>query len=322
MASPASARPRRGVHAPKRTALSRIEDGPLPLVTRAGLKEFQDLADGLVTEAGLVDLTDSVAWKRFHKAVMAIYYRLIKTGFQFRKDETGREIKLCLRQIRASAQRIGMQQSNSQFALHGDSAFGREVRSTVTMIPDPALGENFEFGSEPEPKHFTGSAQIMWAALKRRRYLDISGGLQNKNHYVLAHLLNHNVGGSGRDAKNLVPFWAAANTQMECNAENTLKEVVNEKGFRASWIVTCGPDMGMTDNRKALLQAILTRNSAASKDQLTGDERVRYDIVLYEQYLPQHLAITLKYWDFENQEHTVGISPVANFVPMNIPELV
>jgi hypothetical protein len=304
-----------------RTALSRAE-GPLPLVTLAGLKDFQNIADGLVTEAGLVDLTDSAAKKRFHKAVMRIYFRLIKTGFQFRRDDTGKQMKKCLRQVRASARVIGMQQSNAQFAVHGDSTFGRELRSTVTILPDTALGENFEFGSEPEPEWFLGTAKTMWEALKRRRYVDKSGALQNKNHYVLAHLLNHNVGGSGRDAKNLVPFWAAANTEMERTSENTLKDVVNSQGFRASWIVTCGPDMGMTDPRKALLQAILSRNSAASETQIIGDERVRYDIVLYEQYLPQYLSIALKYWDFENQEHTVGVSPVSNFVPMTIPELV
>lgn len=317
-----STRPKRG--APKATisAMDRIDNGDMPLLTQRGLVEFEALAMQLAAESGTIDLTDKVAKKKFHRSIMLAYSRLIKSGFQFRKDESGKLLRKALRHLRACAKVIGMQQSQAQFALHANTNFGRELISTVTILPDPALGANFEFGSEPEPKHFIGEAATAWAALKQRRYVDKTGTLQNKCHYVLAHLLNHNVGGSGMDAKNLVPFWAAANTQMEAAAEDTLKTKVNVDGFRASWKVVCGPDMGLTPARQLLFDEILTRNSVTDKKDLKGADLTRYMILWYEQFLPQFLTITLKYFDLDDVESEKGVPSIPNFVPMTIPELV
>jgi hypothetical protein len=286
------------------------------------LKQFEELARELCQEATGVDLSNKEARRAFHRSVMLMYRRLVKTGFQFRKDAQGEQLRECLRYLRKCAVSIGIKQSSAQFTIHGKSGFGQGLQSTVTILPDLTLGPNFEFGSEPDASGFMGAAKLHWAALRRRRYQDLAGNYGAKPHYVLAHLLNHNIGGSGLDPKNLVPFWATANTEMENVGENKLKEFVNEHGYTTRWSVICGPEVGMTHQRSQLLQAVLNANGAAAQAQLTGDARVQYDIILYEQHLPQFLTMSLKYDDFDGVEYEVGIPGVNNFVPMNIPALI
>jgi hypothetical protein len=98
--------------------------------------------------------------------------------------------------------------------------------------------------------------------------------------------MNHNVGGSGEDPENLVPLWASANTEMEREAEATLKQAVNDEGFTAQWQVDCNSPMGMTEERQSLLQQLLKNKGVTDKSGLKGDDQVRYDILLYEQHLP------------------------------------
>ncbi|MBI1358561.1 MAG: hypothetical protein GC160_29850 [Acidobacteria bacterium] len=304
----------------KLTATDRIHKG-LPLADSKGLKAFEELARDLCQEATGVDLTSKEAKRAFHLAVMKVYRALVKTGYQFRKDNEGLIVRECLRYLRRSAASIGVKESKVQFNLNASSGFGQGLQSTVTVIPDPGLGANFEFGSQPNPKGFLGSAGVQWKALVRRRYQDHWGNLGDKPHYVLAHLLNHNVGGSGLDPKNLVPFWATANTEMSNVAEEKLKEHVNENGYSVEWSVTCGPELGMTAKRSALLQQVLDDNGVGDPGGLTGDARVQYDILLYEQHLPKFLSMSLKYEDHDGVVFDVGLPMVNNFVPMNIPHL-
>jgi hypothetical protein len=253
---------------------------------------------------------------------MRVYSHLNRTGYQFRQDKMGVHTKSCLRYLRETARKIGVKQSQVQFAPQPQTMFGMQVRSTLTMLPDPALGESFEFGSQPRPQKFLGHPAQMWEALRRRRYLDKSGLPQNKNHYVLAHLMNHNVGGSGEDPQNLVPLWASANTEMEREAEATLKQAVNDEGFTVQWQVDCNLPMGMTEERRSLLQKLLTNKGVNDISGLKGDDLVRYEILLYEQHLPQNLTIALSVTDHDGKVLNHPIPSIQNFVPMTIPELV
>jgi Domain of unknown function (DUF4157) len=83
------------------------------------------------------------------------------------------------------------------------------------------LGPDHKMGEEPK----TGS---LWSArVKQMQALAKNGG--NPKKYVAGHLLNHQLGGPGNDARNLAPIPGDANTKFEKEVEAPVKAIVNEQ---------------------------------------------------------------------------------------------
>jgi hypothetical protein len=180
------------------------------------------------------------------------------------------------------------------------------VANTLTCIPDPSLG--VDFGSVPD-QFAIGQVADPWNLLKRRAFenrgvLTQYGG---KPHYVLAHLLNHNINGSGSDERNVVPFWATANTQMAQQVESFVKTLVLQ-GVTVQYVITCGPPVGMTKGRKNAIK------SCTSQEQI--------DLIEIEQHLPAHLIIECRAWDCSiGNWVTIVNTTIDNYVPETVPYL-
>jgi hypothetical protein len=179
------------------------------------------------------------------------------------------------------------------------------VANPLTCLPDAAWGVTF--GSVPDQKEI-GTVAPAWNILKRRAY-ENQGLLTQygaKPHYVLAHLLNHNLNGSGKDPKNVIPFWATANTQMAKQAEGHVKDLVL-RGAQVQYTVTVGAPVGMTPGRAAL-------KGACNKEQ--------WELVELEQWLPVNFVISCDAWD-ANAGGWVSVVnvPINNYVPETVPYL-
>lgn len=172
----------------------------------------------------------------------------------------------------------------------------------LTCIPDSSLGVTF--GSVPDQSAIGISAPA-WNKLKKRGYESPTGTRGAKPHYVLAHLLNHNVNGPGNNPRNVVPFWAAANTQMASQAEVYVKQLVN-RGCEVQYMITFGADVGMTTGRQAALGNCSTQ--------------LQREIVELEQHLPAYLLISIKFVDPSGTVQEI-LAPhrIDNFVPETVP---
>lgn len=180
------------------------------------------------------------------------------------------------------------------------------IANTLTCLPDPAW--HTTYGSVPDQK-VIGMLAPMWEVLKRRTYESpppLRYGA--KPHYVLAHLLNHNVNGPGDNPRNVVPFWAAANTKMAQQVEGHLKQLVL-MGLTVQYVINFGPDVGMTPGRNKALKACGTK--------------AQRDIVDAEQYLPSYLTLSVALIDPNTGAATpiVPPHPVNNYVPETVPLL-
>lgn len=200
-----------------------------------------------------------------------------------------------------------MEESTVQLWLNPSHLMsGGMTASPLTCIPDQA--RNVTFGSAPNQKLIAQEAPL-WAILKRRAY-EPKGKLTKygaKPHYVLAHLLNHNLNGSGADAKNVVPLWAAANTDMSNRVEKVVKELV-QRGATSRYVITCGGPVGMTTGRKAL------------KAQCQNEQQ--WALIEAEATLPEHLIIAFDVYDHQNKVWvSVLKEPITNFVPETVPYL-
>lgn len=94
--------------------------------------------------------------------------------------------------------------SSLQAGMYGKSMTARFL--TNNRMPD---------GSVPNVSEYPS-----YRTINRRRYL---GG----SFYVKGHLLNHNLGGTGRDWKNLTPLTGIANDVHESTVEARVKNAVN-----------------------------------------------------------------------------------------------
>lgn len=199
----------------------------------------------------------------------------------------------------------------------------------LTLIPDTNLG--VRFGSVPD-QTIIGVSAPAWTKFKRRCYESTTGALGAKPHYVLAHMLNHNLNGSGSDAHNVTPFWATANTQMAKLAEKQLKEFV-WRGFETQYSISFGPLVGFAA-RRPILEQILTNNGVTIpvgcldpvllklKSKLGGNALLQFEIVELEQHLTTYLKIEAKAYDPSTASWIVVVDvQIDNFVPNTIPTL-
>lgn len=188
---------------------------------------------------------------------------------------------------------------------------------TVSLIPDPNLGVTF--GSTPDHVQIESQAPN-WKKLRKRPLEDKTGKLYKGTHYVLAHMLNDNLNGSGADSHNVMPYWATANKDMAKKVENAVKECVL-RGFEVEYKIVAGPEYGLL-HRQPVLDDILKKAGKTAKNQLTGNELLQYEIVELEQYLATNLVIDARVKDQGGTWHViVNKIQIDNYVPLSIPVL-
>jgi hypothetical protein len=192
--------------------------------------------------------------------------------------------------------------------VDGDHKMGTGLTTTtaLTYVPDSSLGSH-KYGSKPDGKAVATVAPP-WAKLSKRVYEKKGADprvLMKKSHYVLAHLINHNINGSGKDAKNVVPFYAAANTEMSNQVEKYLTLLV-QKGIPVQYTISTGTAVGMTPGRQA------------ARDACTTD--LEREIIDIEQHLPAYLTLTLAAQEKDGSWKTiVNNVQIDNYVPETVP---
>lgn len=245
-----------------------------------------------------------------YTALWSKYYQTIKS-----KDP---QIEGWLLRLRAVMKKEGLVESQIVQSQESHTKLADGVNATtLTVIPQATLG--WVFGCKPDDAIISGVSEA-WKFLKKRVYQDKSGKLGKKPHYVLAHMINDNLNGSGKDPKNLLPLWAAANTQMEKQAETYLKDAVL-MGLAAQWKIVCGAQYGLPYVQPTLDQILKNAGAKKLSDLKVGStEHTQYKIVEYEQYLPVSLTMDATVVDQSGTSHSlVNNEKVENFVPQNIP---
>lgn len=87
---------------------------------------------------------------------------------------------------------------------HHRMGTGLVTTGALTFLPDPNASGPGGFGSQPDQIVIAHLAP-MWDVLKRRAQVKrASGAIGKSTHHVLAHLLNHQVNGSGAIPANVV----------------------------------------------------------------------------------------------------------------------
>ena len=124
------------------------------------------------------------------------------------------------------------------------------------------------FGCKPDDA-IISAASDAWKFLKKRVYQDKRGKLGKKPRYLLAHMINDNLNGSGKDPKNLLPLCAAANTQMGKQAETHLKNAVL-MGLPAQWKIVCRAQYGLAYVQPTLDQILKSAGAKKLSDLKVG----------------------------------------------------
>lgn len=189
-------------------------------------------------------------------------------------------------------------------AHHGMGS-GLVTTGALTFLPDPTVSGAGGFGSQPDQVVIANLAP-MWGVLKQRAQVkQATGTIGKTTHYVLAHLLNHQVNGSGALPGNVVPFAGDSNKLMARQAESHLKQMV-QMGLQVNYSIAFEPAVGMTAGRALALAACTTQ--------------LHRDIITAEQYLPAALIITLSVLQDDNTMLTIlpGLR-IPNFVPETVP---
>ncbi len=200
-----------------------------------------------------------------------------------------------------------IQDSQVSLLMHPITQMGSGLPgATVTIVPDASLGVGF--GSCPDQVKIAAEADC-WAQVKKRAYVGVDGSLGRKPHYVLAHLLNHNLNGSGADKLNVVPFWAKANTEMSQKVEGDVKTAVL-MGVSVVYTITLGPPVKED-------AAYMKWHNAA----LPGADKTQKKIMTWEKELPQFLKFSAV--AVNSAGTSVNIVPpgtiVHNYVPQTLP---
>ena len=310
--------------------LRELSKGKFPLLSSSGIPLWRELVDALKVDAKKTVAEIKTAMQKasrdyddYYPSEIEINSVLIHTGQdevdaflgqahnQLCKDfgiASRPAVQTCVQGIR------DVMRNRADPLPESDVILGRNahhqmgtglIASPLTCLPDPAWG--VEFGSVPDQDEI-GRLAPVWNILKRRAY-ENQGVLTQygaKPHYVLAHLLNHNLNGSGEEPKNMVPFWAASNTQMAKQAEKYVKELVLQ-GVEVRYNITCGQPVGMTPGRLAL-------------QPLCDPEQ--WELVEAEQWLPESFIITCDAWDSDQSDwvRVVNVT-IDNYVPETVPYL-
>jgi hypothetical protein len=202
-------------------------------------------------------------------------------------------------------------ESNVHLIMSPDTEMGDGLNpSTVSIIPDPSLGVTF--GSVPDQMIISDQCPC-WQHVSKRVYQNKTGTLGAKPHYVLAHLLNHQLNGPGNNRLNVLPFWATANTEMSQKAETPVKKAVSQ-GLVVTYSIVTGDAMKLDPEYWKWVDGVLEDTNLS--------QEIR-DILEWEMELPQYLVITATGRDGAGNDHDLlgGPQRINNFVPMTIPVL-
>lgn len=242
--------------------------------------------------------------------VGAMHTRLLSDFdiYNRRGDTRVMDLAKRLRKV-ASLNKLVKVSSVQLLPLHSGHGMGTGLttKDTLTFLPDPSLYGADAFGSQPDQRVIGGLAPL-WKDLKKRRHVGrLTGAIGRKTHYVLAHLLNHQVNGSGADPANVVPFYADSNTAMAVQVEVHLKELVH-LGIPVSYNITMGAAVGMTPGRQAAWAACETKEQQA--------------VIDAEQHLPDSIVLSLAALDGTGVWHQI-VAPqrIDNFVPETVPTI-
>ncbi len=288
--------------------ISAIELNPVQTITdiTAAMLAFRGLAfdDCFSAELEVNHVVINTGQNQLNALLGAMHARLCSNySVAYREP-----VQSLIQRVRALMEtRGGLSESSVNLGLDHNHLMGNGlVADPLTCLPDRAWG--VVFGSVPDQSAI-GIAAPAWLVLKRRAFeqLGVLTRYGAKPHYVLAHLLNHNLNGPGDEQQNVVPFWATANTAMAKQAESHVKELV-QRGAEVRYIVRVGPPVGMTPGRQAALAACT--------------EQAQRDLIELEQHLPMNLVIECDALD--TASHTwinVVNCTIDNYVPETVPYL-
>jgi len=222
-------------------------------------------------------------------------------------DTTVQDLAKRVRKI-AKANNVVKVSSITLLPLNAKTKMGQGLvtKDALTFLPDPSLYGAEAFGSQPDQKRITQLAPL-WGVLKKRRQVKaVDNSIGKKPHYVLAHLLNHQVNGSGADPANVVPFSSDRNTEMALTVEVFLKDLV-QRGVPVRYTIQLEAAVGMTPGRQA-----------ARNDCTTNEQRAIIDA---EQHLPAALVLSLAALDASSNNWLPIVSGkrIENFVPETVP---
>lgn len=139
-----------------------------------------------------------------------------------------------------------------------EGGMGRSVRVLTLNASHPP-------GNQPSV------AGGLWEVLQRRRH----GG---STYYVMGHLLNHHLGGTGASWANLTPMTRSVNTSFSSRFEEKVKQRVHDHAVPVQFEVSLNFGRGANP---ALQQRL--RASGDAEDALTAD------IIAAEQHVPTQL---------------------------------
>lgn len=257
------------------------------------------LVNGIAVNPGLNDL--GMLLGAMHAALMTDFDIYNRKG-----DTSVKDLATRVRNLAVKHKIIGESGvSLGPVSPHHGMGTSLATTSQLTFVGDPSVTDRGGFGSQPDQK-LIGIAAPQWLLLKKRRHVSQATlAIGRKPHYVLAHLLNHQVNGSGRLETNVVPFSADGNTRMANEVEGALKEAVH-RGLTVKYDIDVVGQVGMTPGRTQALAECTTQEQR--------------DIIEIEQYLPVHLSASLKVLQSDGTWLTIFAGYViANHVPETVP---
>ena len=259
---------------------------------------------------------------KFQTLLVALYARLYKACKEGNKSRASANLMLCLEKLRGAALLAGVGTCSKITQLYDTTTgFGTGVvADPLTFIPDKNIMDSRHwepFGSAPDKDRVIVTAPS-WAYLVRRSCEDknIPPKIKKTTHYVLGHLINDNLNGSGGDSYNLTPLWEVANKLMSSEIEEVAKEAVSN-GFTVTFIIKPG---GKKGDRKAVLEKVLDAHEVTDFDHLPDDGKIQYEIVKAERDLLMYLIIVLIAKD-EDGNTANKIVKIENYIPDTVPVL-
>jgi Domain of unknown function (DUF4157)/DNA/RNA non-specific endonuclease len=187
------------------------------------------------------------------------------------------------------AESTSLRVTGSGLALRGSPYLQRPPARQPSSAAQPGLPVQRHYTGQPhiyyQPALHQGSGQYMHAELHpgqlqtgstpsvRPPWWPTGAGATSQwfsRYMVQGHLLNHNVGGSGRTMENLTPITKATNTQHHVNVERTVKNEVLNQGHivdYAVWAVYKPTPSG---------QYLVENNAGAASAAVAADIDVNY----------------------------------------------
>lgn len=106
----------------------------------------------------------------------------------------------------------------------------------------------------------------------------------SSTYFILGHLLNHNLGGSGNDFRNLTPLTRKGNKDHNVDIEETVKEDLN-----------AGKVINYT------VEPVYTKNTLKNKPADNKIPKYQKEVIEMEEKTPKSVKYTYKVWDIDDE---------------------